>query len=61
MTYIGGLAAPGCVLVDFGPQLLSRGLAALSQFLGYRRGVVKALEQRGVLACLDVEVVLTND
>lgn len=57
----GGLAAPGCVLVDFRPQLLGRGLAALGQLFRYGRGVVKALEQWGILACLDIKVVLTND
>lgn len=56
-----GLAAPGCVLVDFRPQFLSRRFAGFSQLLRDGRGMVDVLQQRGLLAGFNVEVVLADD
>lgn len=55
------LTASSRILVDFRPQLLSRRFALLDQLVEYRCWVVNALEQGGVLASLDVEVILTDN
>lgn len=55
------LTASSRILVDFRPQLLSHRFALLDQLVEYRCWVVNALEQGGVLASLDVEVILTDN
>lgn len=55
------LTAFGSVLVDLRSQLLGCWLTIDSHLIDYGSRVVETLEQWGVLASLDVEVVLTDD
>jgi hypothetical protein len=55
------LAALGRILIKLGPQFLGCWLAGIDRLLNSRGWVIHTLEERSLLAGLDVKVVLTDD